>query len=100
MSEIIKYSDYELNESKITVEIDDTQEGAYLLTVDDITNIVQSFVDTTIPKDAIIEELQNYKFIKIDDPEIAKVEEEPIEEIEELSSDDENPTFIKKFEME
>lgn len=99
MNDIIKYSDYELNESKITVEIDDTQEGAYLLTVDDISNIVHSFVDTTISKEAIIEELQNYKFIKIDDPEIKKVEE-PIEEIDELSSDDENPTFIKKFEME
>lgn len=95
MEEIINYSNYKLNEA--TVEIEDTEEGVYVLTLRDISNIIHSFVDTTIDDDAIIEELQDYKFVKIEDPTITPVDE-PSEEIDELSSDDENTNFIKKFE--
>jgi hypothetical protein len=98
MENITKCSDY-LNEA--IIEIEDSEEGVYVLTLHDIHNIVNSFTDTEISEDAIIEELQDYKFIKIDDPEITEiqpVEDNAIEPIEELSSDDENPLFIKKFE--
>ena len=90
MEEITKYSDY-LNES--TIEIEDTEEGVYILTIHDIHNIVNQFTDDEITEAMILEELQDYKFVKIDNPEIT-----PVEEIDELSSDDENPSFIKKFE--
>jgi hypothetical protein len=95
MKNIIKYSNYELNES--TIEIEDNEEGVYVLTLHDIHNIVNQFTDTEISEDVIIEELQDYKFIKVDDPSIEKVGGD-VEPIEELSSDDENPSFIKKFE--
>lgn len=104
MESITKYSDYELNES--TIEIEDSEEGVYVLTLHDISNIINAFTDTTINDDAIIEELQDYKFVKVDDAEITQVDDElfteepPIDEIDELSSDDENPTFIKKFEQQ
>jgi len=91
---ITKYSDY-LNES--TIEIEDSEEGVYVLTLHDIHNIVNSFTDTEISEDAIVEELQDYKFVKVDDPSIEKIGGD-VEPIEELSSDDENPLFIKKFE--
>jgi hypothetical protein len=91
MENIIKYSDYKINES--TIEIEDSDEGVYVLTLHDIHNIVNSFTDTEINEDAILEELQDYKCVKMDDPKITKVED-----IDELSSDDEEPTFIKKFE--
>lgn len=103
MIEITKYSEYELNES--TIEIEDSEEGVYVLTLHDISNIINAFTDTTINDDAIIEELQDYKFVKVADAEITQVDDElfseepPIDEIDELSSDDENPTFIKKFEQ-
>jgi hypothetical protein len=91
---ITKYSDY-LNES--TIEIEDSEEGVYVLTLHDIHNIVNSFTDTEILEDAIVEELQDYKFVKVDDPSIEKIGVD-LEPIEELSSDDENTLFIKKFE--
>lgn len=94
MEKITTYTNY-LNEA--TVEIEDTEEGVYVLTLKDIKNIIGSFTDQGIEDDAIIEELSNYKFIKVDDAEITPVEGE-IEEVDELSSDDEDPTFIKKFE--
>jgi len=103
MKNITKYSEYELNES--TIEIEDSEEGVYVLTLHDISNIINTFTDTTINDDAIIEELQDYKFVKVDNAEITKVDDELftdepiIDEIDELSSDDENPTFIKKFEQ-
>ena len=95
MEEIINYSNYKLNEA--TVEIEDSEEGVYVLTLQDIKNIISSFTDQGIDDDIIIAELSNYKFVKVEDVEITKIDE-PTEEIEELSSDDENPTFIKKFE--
>lgn len=95
MENITKYTDF-LNES--TVEIEDTEEGVYVLTLKDIKNIIGSFTDQGIDDDAIIEELSNYKFVKVEDSEITPVEPSEVEEIDELSSDDENPTFIKKFE--
>ena len=91
MENIVKYSDYKLNES--TIEIEDSEEGVYVLTLHDIHNIVNSFTDTEVDEDSILEELQDYKCVKMDDPKITKVED-----IDELSSDDEEPTFIKKFE--
>ena len=110
MSELKNFESFfnkKINES--TVEIEDSEEGVYVLTLHDIHNIVNSFTDTEINEDAIIEELQDYKFVKVDDAEIKvdhsddEIKVDPLyienEPIEELSSDDENPTFIKKFEM-
>ena len=91
MEKITKYSNYNINES--TIEIEDTEEGVYILTIHDIHNIVNQFTDDEITEAMILEELQDYKFVKVDNPEIT-----PVEEIDELSSDDENPSFIKKFE--
>ena len=102
MEKITKYSDYKINET--FVEVDETVEGVYLLTLDDIKNIVincASLPDENgnINNDVILKELENYKFVKVEDSKITKVDE-PLEteEIDELSSDDEDPTFIKKFE--
>jgi hypothetical protein len=95
MEKITSYSNYKLNEA--TVEIEDSEEGVYVLTLHDIHNIVNQFTDIEIPEEAVLEELQDYKFIKVEDPTITPIENN-IEEIDELSSDDENPNFIKKFE--
>lgn len=94
MEEITKYSDYKVNES--TIEIEDSEEGVYVLTIHDIHNIVNQFTDEDITEAMILEELQDYKFVKVEDPEITPIQN--VEEIDELSSDDENPSFIKKFE--
>lgn len=94
MEKITNYSNYNINES--IIEIDDTEEGVYVLTIHDIHNIVNQFTDDDITEAMILEELQDYKFVKIEDPEIKSTE---VEEIDELSSDDENPSFIKKFEL-
>ena len=109
MKEIVKYTDYELNES--TIEIDATEEGVYVLTLHDIHNIVNNFTDEEVTEDEIIEELSDYTFVKVEDSELSIVdEEEPKEEIENdelaLTGDitgikaDEDPTLIKKFEEE
>jgi len=90
MENITKYSDYKINES--TIEIEDSEDGVYVLTLHDIHNIVNSFTDTEVDDDTILEELQDYKCVKMDDPKITKVED-----IDELSIN-EDPTFIKKFE--
>ena len=103
-NKIIQYSDF-ITES--TIEIEGTEEGVYVLTLHDIHNIVNSFTDSEVDEDTILEELQDYKFVKIEDTEINSEadliknepsEEEIIDPVEELSSDDENPNFIKKFE--
>lgn len=91
MENIVKYSDYKLNES--TIEIEDSEEGVYVLTLHDIHNIVNSFTDTEVDEDSILEELQDYKCVKMDDPKITKVED-----IDDVSINAEDPTFIKKFE--
>lgn len=103
MEQIINYSNYKLNEA--TVEIEETEEGVYVLTLQDVIDIVTNCASMPnesgfIDEETILKELENYKFIKVEDTEITKVDEpsEKIEEIEELSSDDENPNFIKKFE--
>ena len=90
MEKITKYSNYNINES--TIEIEDSEDGVYVLTLHDIHNIVNSFTDTEVDDDTILEELQDYKCVKMDDPKITKVED-----IDELSIN-EDPTFIKKFE--
>ena len=94
---ITKYSDF-ITES--TIEIEGTEEGVYVLTLHDIHNIVNSFTDSEVDEDTILEELQDYKFVKIEDPNIDMIKNEPSEEepVDELSSDDENPFLIKKFE--
>ena len=89
IEQIKKYSTFES-----MIEIDDTNEGVYVLTLHDIHNIVNEFTDVDVTEDLILNELQNYKFVKVENPEIKE-----IENVDELSSDDENPTFIKKFEM-
>ena len=91
MENITKYSDYKINES--TLEIEDSEEGVYVLTLHDIHNIVNSFTDTEVDEDSILEELQDYKCVKMDDPKITKVED--IDELSEI----EDSTFIKKFEQ-
>ena len=95
MEQITKYTDY-LKEA--TVEVEETDEGVYVLTLKDIKNLIGVFTDQGIEDDAIIEELTNYKFIKVEEPVIDEIVDEPVEEIDELSSDDENTSFIKKFE--
>ena len=110
MKKITKYTDYDLNES--TIEVETTEEGVYVLTLHDIHNIVNNFTDEEVTEEDIIEELSDYTFVKVDDPELEVVEDETIdtteEEIEddELASNgditglkaDEDPTLIKKFE--
>lgn len=104
MENITNYSNFELNES--TIEIDDSNDGVYVLTLHDIHNIVNKFTDSEIDENTILEELEDYKFVKVEDAEITEVDNEDdiswvndeVEEIDELSSDDENPFFIKKFE--
>jgi hypothetical protein len=107
MKKITSYSKYKLNEA--TIEIEDTEEGVYVLTLKDIKNIIGSFTDQGVDDDAIIEELSNYKFIKVEDPTITPVDKNDfLSDFDkngydslmnnELSSDDENPNFIKKFE--
>ena len=91
MEDIINYSKY--NES--TIEIEDSEEGVYVLTLHDIHNIVNSFTDTEIPEEAILEELSDYKFVKVENAEIEKIENSEIEEIGEPIEDS---TIIKKFE--
>lgn len=104
MEKITKYSDY-LNEA--TVEVDETEEGVYVLTLQDVKDIVKNCSSLPnengdIDDETILTELENYKFVKVEDSKITKVDEpletEETEEIDELSSDDEDPTFIKKFE--
>lgn len=109
MKEIVKYTAYEINESMI--EVEDTEEGVYVLTLHDIHNIVNNFTDEEVTEEDILEELSDYTFVKVDDPELEVIEEEPNgEEVEddELAADgditglkaDEDPTLIKKFEEE
>jgi len=101
MENITKYSDYNINES--TIEIEDSKEGVYILTLHDIHNIVNNFTDTEIDENTILEELEDYQFVKVEDTEIKEIEDNlssDNDNIEEISSDDEDPTFIKKFEEE
>lgn len=89
MEEIINFSNYKLDES-VTIEIEESEEGVYVLTLHDIHNIVNAFTDTTISEDAITEELQDYKFVKVDNPEIKEINPEDSEVLF-------DPTDIKKF---
>jgi len=103
MEEIIKYSNYKVNES--TVDIEDTEDGVYVLTLHDIHNIVNNFTNEEVTEEDILDELEDYTFVKVDDVEI-KEDDDDNEEIEqdELEDDitgskaDEDPTLIKKFE--
>jgi len=100
MEDITKYSDFKINEA--LVEVEETEDGVYVLTLQDIKDIVDTFNESGhIDDETILKELQNYKFVKVEDTEITEIGgdlDTEVEEIDELSSDDENPTFIKKFE--
>lgn len=60
------------NES-MTIEIEDSEEGVYVLTLHDIHNIVNQFTDKEVTEDDILNELTDYKFIKVDNPEIEEI---------------------------
>lgn len=62
------------NESMIEIEIEDSNnEGVYVLTLHDIHNIVNQFTNDEVTEDDILNELTNYKFIKVDNPEIEEI---------------------------
>lgn len=89
MEEIINFSNYKLDES-VTIEIEESEEGVYVLTLHDIHNIVNKFTDEEVTEDAILEELTTYKFVKVDNPEIKEINPEDSEVLF-------DPTDIKKF---
>lgn len=100
MGEITKYTNYKINEA--VVEVEETEDGVYVLTLEDVKNIVNAFVESgDVDDETILTELENYKFVKVEEPEITEDGELPPETeiVDELSSDDEDPTFIKKFEQ-
>ena len=102
MEQITKYTDYKLNEK--TIEIEDNKEGVYVLTLQDIITIVKNCSSSPdehgfINDDIILDELKNYKFVKVEDPELIKLDTTEPKVVDELSSDDEDPTLIKKFEQ-
>jgi hypothetical protein len=72
IEEIINFSKYKLDES-MTIEIEDSEEGVYVLTLHDIHNIVNQFTDKEVTEDDILNELTDYKFIKVDNPEIEEI---------------------------
>lgn len=62
------------NESMIEIEIEDSNnEGVYVLTLHDIHNIVNQFTNDEVTENDILNELTNYKFIKVDNPEIEEI---------------------------
>ena len=98
MEKITKYSEYELNESIVEVEV--TENGAYLLTIEDIESIIERFTFKKVDREEILNELEQYEFIKVENAEISEVGElEPqptIEDESELLFKKDEP--IKKFE--
>jgi hypothetical protein len=66
MENITKYSDYKLNESM--VEIEDSEEGVYVLTLHDIHNIVNEFTDEEVNEESRLgkerKESNHYAFMK------------------------------------
>jgi len=99
MEQITNYTDYKINEA--VVDVEETEEGVYVLTLQDVKDITNSFTEEEVDEEEILKELENYKFIKVEDPKISELESDelqPEEEIvDELSSDDEDPTLIKKL---
>jgi len=97
MEQITKYSDYELNES--IVEVDINENGAYILTIEDIETIIERFTFKKIDREEILNELEKFEFIKVESAEIKELNElEPqplIEEEPELIVQEDKP--IKKF---
>ena len=97
MEQITKYSEYELNES--IVEVDINENGAYLLTIEDIENLIERFTFKKTDREEILNELEQYEFIKVESAEISEVGEletqPPVnDESESLFKEDEP---IKKF---
>ena len=72
MEEIINFSKYKLDES-MTIELENSEEGVYVLTLHDIHNVVNQFTDDEVTEDDILNELTDYKFIKVDNPEIEEI---------------------------
>lgn len=98
MEEITNYTNYKINEAM--VEVEETEDGVYVLSLQDIKDIVKNCSSSPnengdIDDETILNELENYNFVKVEEPEISKLENE--EELDELSSDDENPSLIKKL---
>ena len=97
MEQITKYSEYELNESVVEVEV--TENGAYLLTIEDIENLIERFTFKKTDRDELLNELEQYEFIKVESTEISEVgelESQPAtEDIPELIVQEDMP--IKKF---
>ena len=95
IEEIIKYSEFELNESIVEVEV--TENGAYLLTIEDIDSLIERFTFKKTDRDSLLNELEQYEFIKVESTEITELNElEPQPLIEEEPVVIENDT-IKKF---
>jgi hypothetical protein len=97
MEQITKYLDYELNESIVEVEV--TENGAYLLTIEDIESIIERFTFKKVDREEILNELEQYEFIKVENAEISEVDElqpQPvIEDESEILFNEDEP--IKKF---
>jgi hypothetical protein len=97
MEQITKYSDYELNES--IVEVDINENGAYILTIEDIETIIERFTFKKIDREEILNELEKFEFIKVESAEISELNElEPqpsIEDESEILFQEDKP--IKKF---
>ena len=96
MENIKTYSDFELNEnfSNELLEIPKSTIEGWIRSLDSQEDDLNQ---TIWAKESMQEFLDSYE---TNDPEefVQPVEDTSIEEIDELSSDDENPTFIKKFE--
>lgn len=97
MKQITKYSEYELNESIVEVEV--TENGAYLLTIEDIESVIERFTFKKTDREEILNELDKYEFVKVESAEISEVSElEPqpiIEDEKEIIFQEDEP--IKKF---
>jgi hypothetical protein len=97
IDEIINYSNYKIDES-MTIELENSEEGVYVLTLHDIHNVVNKFTNEEITENDILNELTDYKFIKVDNPEIEEINPDSNTNIE--SGDPDilfDPDKIKKF---
>ena len=102
MENIKTYTDFELNEnfSDELLEIPKSTIEGWIRSIEAQED---SLNETIYAKESMQEFLDQYYENNIepgdpDDFDEKYREDEPVEEIDELSSDDENPTFIKKFE--
>lgn len=66
------------NETEIDIKPKDHE--VYLLKIEDIENIVNSFTDTKISREEILEELEDYENIKIDEVKLKTISDDEIED--------------------